>query len=177
MWQFGSCAWDLLKEVPLSELPPPQFGLRSNREGREHSPTHQQKIGLKIYWAWPHPSEQDSVSLTVSLYHQEASIRLLYFPSEGRQNENAKHRKLIKLIAQLCLTFCDPLDCSPPGSSVHGILQARILEWVAISFSRGSSRPRDRTWVSCITGRCFTLWASTEAQHGPQPYLTQWNYE
>ena len=48
--------------------------------------------------------------------------------------------------AQSCLTFCNPVDCSPPGSSVHGILQARILEWVAISFSRGSSQPRDRTW-------------------------------
>ena len=46
--------------------------------------------------------------------------------------------------------FCDPMDCNPPGSSVHGIFQARILEWVAISFSRGSSPPRDRTPVSCI---------------------------
>ena len=52
--------------------------------------------------------------------------------------------------------LCDPGDCSPPGSSVHGILQARILEWVAISFSRGSSRPRDQTQVSHIAGRCFT---------------------
>ena len=52
------------------------------------------------------------------------------------------------LATQSCLTLCDPVDCSPPGSSVHGILQARILEWVAISFSRGSSRPRDRTQVS-----------------------------
>ena len=47
--------------------------------------------------------------------------------------------------AQLCLTLCDPMDCSLPGSSVHGIIPARILEWVAISFSKGSSRPRDRT--------------------------------
>ena len=51
-----------------------------------------------------------------------------------------------------CLSLCDPVDCGPPGSSVHGILQARILEWVAISFSRGSSRPRDQTLVSCISG-------------------------
>ena len=51
----------------------------------------------------------------------------------------------------VCLTLCDPVDCSPPGSSIHGILQARILEWVAISFSRGSSRPRDRTHVSCVS--------------------------
>ena len=60
-------------------------------------------------------------------------------------------------VAQLCLTLCDPMDWSPPGSSVHGILQARILEWVAISFSRGSSWPRDRTQVSRIAGRCFKL--------------------
>ena len=52
--------------------------------------------------------------------------------------------------------LCNPVDCSPPGSSVRGILQARILEWVAIPFSRGSSLPRDRTWVSCIAGRFFT---------------------
>ena len=54
----------------------------------------------------------------------------------------------------------DPVDCSLPGSSVHGILQARILEWVTISFSRGSSRPRDQTLVSRIGGRCFNLWAT-----------------
>ena len=51
----------------------------------------------------------------------------------------------IRSVAQSCPTLCNPVDCSPPGSSVHGILQARILEWVAISFSRGSSQPRDRT--------------------------------
>ena len=49
---------------------------------------------------------------------------------------------------QSCLTLCDPMDCSPPGSSVHGILQARILEWVSLSSSRGSSQPRDQTQVS-----------------------------
>ena len=54
------------------------------------------------------------------------------------------------LVPKLCPTLCDHLDCSPPGSSVHGILQARILEWVVSSFSRGSSWPRDRTCVSCI---------------------------
>ena len=53
-------------------------------------------------------------------------------------------------VAQSCLTLCDPVDCSPPGSSVHGILQATILEWVAISFFRGSSLPRDRTQAPCI---------------------------
>ena len=60
-------------------------------------------------------------------------------------------------VAQLCPTLCDPVDCSPPGSSLHGILQARVLEWVAISFSRGSSRPRDQTRVSHSPGRRFNL--------------------
>ena len=54
------------------------------------------------------------------------------------------------LVAQLCSTLCNPIDGSPPGSSVPGILQARILEWAAISFSRGSSQARGWTWVSCI---------------------------
>ena len=67
-------------------------------------------------------------------------------------------------VAQSCLTLCDPMDCSLPGSSVHGILQARILEWVTISFSRGSSWPRDRTRVSRIGGRRFNLWATREAR-------------
>ena len=57
---------------------------------------------------------------------------------------------------------CDPMDCSPPGFSVHGILQARILEWVAISFSRRTSWLRDQTRVSCIAGRFFTSWATRE---------------
>ena len=70
---------------------------------------------------------------------------------------------VVVLIAPLCLTLYDPVDCSPPGSSVHGILQARILEWVAILFPRGSSWPRDRTPVSCAVGRFFTIWAIREA--------------
>ena len=69
-------------------------------------------------------------------------------------------------VAQSCPTLCNPMDCSPPGSSVHGILQARILEWVAISFSRRSSWPRDRTQVSHIAGRRFNLWATREAPIG-----------
>ena len=67
-------------------------------------------------------------------------------------------------VAQLCPTLCDPMDCSLSGSSVRGIFQARVLEWIAISFSRGSSWPRDRTRVSCIAGRHFTVWATREAQ-------------
>ena len=65
-------------------------------------------------------------------------------------------------VTQSCLTLCDPMDCSLPGSSIHGIFQARVLEWVAVSFSRGSSPPRDQTQVSRIVGRCFTIWATRE---------------
>ena len=61
------------------------------------------------------------------------------------------------LVVQSRPTLCNPVDCSPPGSSVHGILQARILEWVAFHFSGGSSRPRDQTRISCIAGRFFTI--------------------
>ena len=66
-------------------------------------------------------------------------------------------------LAQLCLTLCNPMDYSLPGSSVHGILQTRILEWVAIPFSRGCSQPRDQTQVSHIAGGFFTVLAIREA--------------
>ena len=70
------------------------------------------------------------------------------------------------LVTQSCPTLCDPMDCSPPGSSVHGILQARTLEWIVIPFSRGSSWPRDwTTWVSCIAFRFFTIWTTREAHY------------
>ena len=65
-------------------------------------------------------------------------------------------------VIQLCPTLWDTVDYSLPGSSIHGIFQARILEWVAISFSRGSSQPRDWTQVSHIIGRHFTVWATRE---------------
>ena len=71
--------------------------------------------------------------------------------------------------AQVCLTLCDPKDCSLPNSLVHGISQARILKWLAISFSRGSSQPRDRTGFSCVscTGRWILYgWATWEAHTG-----------
>ena len=63
-------------------------------------------------------------------------------------------------VAQSCPTLSDPMDCSPPGSSVHGIFQARVLEWVAISFSKGSFQPWDQIQVSRIAGRHFTVEAT-----------------
>ena len=65
-------------------------------------------------------------------------------------------------VAQSCPTLCDPVDCSLPGYSIHGIFQARILEWVAFPFSKGSSQPRDQTQFSCIAGGFFTNWVTRE---------------
>ena len=72
------------------------------------------------------------------------------------------------LVTKLCLTLCDSMDCNLPGSSVHGILRARILEWVAISFSRGSSPSRDRTHVSCIGRQFLYHWTTREAPRYPR---------
>ena len=86
------------------------------------------------------------------------------------------------LVAQSCPTLCYPMDCSLPGSSVHGIFQATVLERVAISFSRGASQPRGRTQVSHIVGRHFTIWATREG-HASLYYAWHWevlefcNYE
>ena len=77
---------------------------------------------------------------------EETKKRWQEYTEKGKESE----------VAHLCLTICDPMDCNLPGSSAHGIFQAGILVWVAISFSRASSRPRDRTYVSCIAGEFFT---------------------
>ena len=71
------------------------------------------------------------------------------------------------LVPQSCPALCEPMACHLPGFSVHGIVQVRMLEWVAILFSRGSSPPRDWMWVSCFTGRLFTIWATREAPNIP----------
>ena len=89
----------------------------------------------------------------------------MYWPVLGKESWvsiQINSNSLLPEVTQSCPTLCDPMDCSLPHSSVHGIFQARVLEWVAISFSRGSSQPRDRTWVSHIVGRRFTIWATRE---------------
>ena len=79
-----------------------------------------------------------------------------------------------KVIVTLsCQTLCNPLNCSPSDSSVHGILQMRILEWIAIHFSRGPSWPRARTQVSCFVGGFITVWATSEA-HFSFCYVAKW---
>ena len=74
-----------------------------------------------------------------------------------------KKRKSESEVIQSCLTLCNPMNCSLPVSSVHGIFQARVLEWIAVSFSRVSSWPKDRTLVSRLSDRHFTVWPTREA--------------
>ena len=90
------------------------------------------------------------------------SLGILFQIYKGMKYKPPIFLKLKVLVPLSCLTLWDPMDYSRPGSSGHGILQARILECVAISFSRGTSQPRDRTWVACIVGRRFTVWATRE---------------
>ena len=104
-------------------------------------------------------------------YSSKSTVLILWGASESP--------KVKVLVAQSCLTLCDPTDCSSPGSSVHGILQARILEWVAILFARGSSQPRDQIQVSWTAGRFFTIWATWEAlqdllKQSLAPLQTSW---
>ena len=72
-------------------------------------------------------------------------------------------RRVRVLTAQSCPTLCDPMECSPQGSSVREILQARILKWIAIPFSMGPSQPRDWSWVAHTAGRFLMIWATREA--------------
>ena len=80
-----------------------------------------------------------------------------------KSKKELKSIYVVVLVTQSCPTLCDPMDYSTSGSSVHGILQARILQWVAIPFSRGSSQHGEQTCVSCVAGRFFTIWTDREA--------------
>ena len=111
----------------------------------------------------------DFLACFYNVYNTKTRLRLLKPIRKGRvlftQGEFLWSNNICVcvLVAQLDPTLCNPVDCSPPGSSVHGIPQARILEWVAIPFSRGSSWPRDQIQVFLIAGRFFTTWATREA--------------
>ena len=90
------------------------------------------------------------------------SLWLVHFPS-GSSVIMSFYLHICGGGAQSRATLCDPMDWSPPGSSVHGVLQASILEWAVSSFSRGAFRARNWTWISHIVGKLFTIWATREA--------------
>ena len=159
--QSLSCVWLLWSPVSPS---PPGSSVRGINQARILK-----WVAISFFRASSWPKNQTHISCTAG--------RFFTAKPPGKPHYSMPHAMHTALyvyvyvsyecmLAQLlesCVTPCDPMDCSPPGSSIHRILQARILEWVAISFSRGSSWPRDWTWVSHIAGRCFNLWATREA--------------
>ena len=120
-------------------------------------------------WSWSYDTcghlmwKADPLEKTLMLEKTESRIRRgqqwISWLGDIIDSEDIE-RKRESEVAQSCLPLCNPMDCSLPGSSIHGIFQARILEWFAISFSRGSSQPGDRTQVSLLAGRYFTIWAT-----------------
>ena len=120
------------------------------------------------WWAAVHGAAQSQTQLKQlsSSSSKESLVCTLHwkFP-EFRKHCGCVH-------TQLCLTFCDSLDCRPPDSSLHGILQARILEWVAISSSRGSSQPRDWTCISRVS--CIGKWILYHFAPGDGSIIAEW---
>ena len=122
----------------------------------------------RISRAWMRSGPQDSellISVLSAICQTKPILSTLLsdvWGEEYRSQEPVLTMVKWSAVAQLCPTLCDPMSCSLPGSSVHRIFQAIVLEWIAISFSRGSSQPRDRTRVSHIVDRRFTVWATRE---------------
>ena len=115
---------------------------------------------MMAFYSYDSPIGNTNIWLNVKIDQEDTSE----MRSAGGGTWVEAYKSPIKVkVSQSCLTPCHSMDYSLPGSSVHGILQARILEWVAFPISRVSSRPKDRTQVFCITGRFFTMWATREA--------------
>ena len=104
-----------------------------------------------------------------------SSLGILFQTYKGMKYKPPIFLKLKVLVPLLCLTLCDPMDYSRPGTSVHGNFQAKVLEWVAISFSRGTSQPRDWTQVPWLAGRFFITWATKEVHLLNRRYSTTWS--
>ena len=131
------------------------------------------KIGQQnsMWWYWPHPSNKSCGynKLGQHIDFNELNLQTCIFWVERRTSGSKKEllEWVCVKVAQSSLTLCDPMDYT-----VHGILQARILKWVAFPFSRRSSQPRDQTQVSPTAGRFFTRWAPREV--GRKDYKEKW---
>ena len=144
--------WGYLRDGSLKTTSRPQIWGLSGGWRPSHIPSHWPRAWGTVYTQRslpPHPS-------TLELFSWPGKFPQLSYSPQGKESESE--------VAQSCPTLSGPVDCSLPGSSLHGIFQARILEWVAISFSRASSQPRDRTEVSLIGGRRFNLWATRDSK-------------
>ena len=119
------------------------------------------EFSKKEYWSGlPFPSPGDLSN--PGFKPGSPALQAEPLPSEppGKPTHTHTHTHTHSEVVQSCPTLCDPMDCSLPGSSIHGIFQARVLEWVVMPSSRTSSQPRDQAQVSHITGGFFTTWAT-----------------
>ena len=134
------------------------------------------RFSRQEYWSGlPHTSPGDLLDpgIKPAFLNSPILVGWFFLPIAPPRKSNYLLWSEVK-VAQTCPILCDPMDWSPPVSSVHGILQARVMEWVTISFSRGSSPPRDWTLVSCTAGRFFTVWATIKwLQLRPHPMIGQ----
>ena len=115
-----------------------------------------------VIWIWE-VDHKEGLALKNWCFWPVALEKTLESPLDCREIKPVYPKGKESAVVQWCPTLCDPMDCCLPGSSVRGIFQARVLKWVVISFSRGSSQPRNRTWVSHIAGRHFTIWATRKS--------------
>ena len=130
-----------------------------------------------VFWTFSPISLICRSAHMVSLRKEAPSLKFsnqFFFPSKKIDflSEDGNSVDVCVKVTQSCPTLCDPMDYSPPGSSVHEMLQARLLKWVAIPFSRGSSWPGDQTQVSCTASRFFTDWANLEEHRKPCGVIT-----
>ena len=178
--------------LPLHEAPEIQWSSLSHDICMR--PGHHRNLGKKCCarvlrkWWWSiHPLMN---VLRISCKHKHVYLRVqggrrakrraIRTPQVGERIKNMWYNLTtghtpwkVKVFTQLCPTLCDPMDCSTPSSSVHGTLQVRMLEWVAIPFSKVSSTLRDWTWVSCIAGIFFAIWATREAGTYPEETIIE----
>ena len=123
-----------------------------------------------------HQTTTITVTVPVKTLPLECKVRAPVFGSTLAPGDWLGHYCREKVsVTQSCLTLCNLMDCSPPGSSVHGDSPGKILEWVATLSSRGSAKSRDQTQVSHIAGRFFPVWATREADH-PFLLLRKWKH-
>ena len=157
----GVCIRFLFQGKILKKSPDPGIELRSPPLQADYLPSKPPgKLNVKYYNVYMSILMYNPTTKNYSHYPLVQTKHLCWSTVNNIHSLNSMKWSQV---AQPCPTFCNTMDCSLPGFSIHGIFQARELEWVAISFSRGSSWSRDRTPVSHIAGRRFTLWTTREA--------------
>ena len=150
---------------PLDRCPPPTLCLPPSKIKHTFLPTNLACLLAFEWWAAGPQFTSGQAGRLQTVFEKVGALnsaRQVYIPASAFTKCDLN--QWTSEVAQSCLTLCDPMGCSLAGSSICGIFQARVLEWVAISFSKGSYRPRDWTQVSCTAGRRVTIWATRGAQ-------------